>query len=425
MSKNRKLHIAEDLRFRCIQCGQCCRRWHVALSKKDLDRLEKLDWKGQDWAPPEKVITKIHGHPYLAHRPDGECVFLNPDTNLCRIHSQFGEKAKPLGCQVYPLNVASTFRGEASVNLRFDCPAVQRQEGRPVGSAFPRLTEYVQELNPSHALDRDDTCGFSREALDVIIEGAVTVTGNPQLAPPVRAMALIQLARRLSSLGPAFVNDLSTMRRVMPSFLERTVQDVHELVYPPVGSATRGVYRQWLATYLRRDEEMVGRGAGGRVKRTLMLGRLLAGRGSFNALGQEHPDIDLRDAGMFDDRGGGVQPPPPPSQERDAVWEPYTAFLVARLQTLQFFGVSYYGSNLVEGLRALAQTYGLVLGAARLRAAAGAWDTVNREDIQYAVGAIDHSFGRSRLLQMRLLRSFEIYFDRCLSGRLFRTLDWQ
>ena len=109
---NGKLSIASNQRFRCIQCGRCCRRWHVAVSARDRARLEKLNWPASAEAP-EKTFTQIKGHTYLAHTPAGECVFLDTETNLCRIHRHFGESAKPLGCRIYPFNIASTFAGEA------------------------------------------------------------------------------------------------------------------------------------------------------------------------------------------------------------------------------------------------------------------------------------------------------------------------
>src|ERR1700712_265041 len=77
-----------------------------------------------------KKILRHGGKVYLERRADGACLFLNEENGLCRIHEQFGFEAKPLGCRVFPYQIAPTFRGEASVIGRYDCPTVRKNEGR-------------------------------------------------------------------------------------------------------------------------------------------------------------------------------------------------------------------------------------------------------------------------------------------------------
>ena len=92
-----KIKIASEQHFRCVSCGNCCRRWHVAVSTRDMRRLQKLSW-GSEPDIPENPFTKIRGHDYVAHKQNGDCVYLNPETDRCRIHSKFGAAAKPIGC---------------------------------------------------------------------------------------------------------------------------------------------------------------------------------------------------------------------------------------------------------------------------------------------------------------------------------------
>jgi hypothetical protein len=50
---------------------------------------------------------------------------------------------------------------------------------------------------------------------------------------------------------------------------------------------------------------------------------------------------------------------------------------------------------------------------------------IETEDVHYAVGAIDHTLGRSPLLQWQLWRQVEGYFGGARYGRLLHSLGWE
>lgn len=420
----RHIRIASNQRFACIQCGNCCRRWHVALSEADIRRLRGLNWSRDDDMPADPVTT-IHGHAFVAHRANGDCIYLDAKTNRCRIHSRHGPSSKPLGCLVYPLNIASCGLGGVSVTARLDCPAVQRSHGPPLGQDRRSIEKYIELLGTKgDAASEEDNDDLTPEAVTLVL-GTLSenLQKQPGLPPGRRSAALLIAVERFTELGPAFLNDIPTLQEVLPSFVARTIEKAEQTPKKGVGAFSRALFSQWLGSYLRRDEEMLNQGAGARVKRSLNLARMVVGRGSLASLGREHPAIPLRQVRLFPGPGpdGPVAADP---NATDTAWECYWRLLDARVETLQFYGPTYYNLPFFVGLRALVMTYPLVLAAARCHAADRQATAIAAEDVQYAVGAIDHSFGRSRLLQIPLWRSVEIYFSGSRYPRLLAGLGW-
>ncbi len=420
------LQLASGQRFSCICCGQCCRRWHVALRDSDIERLRELDWQGDPTLQDAEPVMDIGGHPFIAHRDNGDCLYLDPDTQLCKIHSKFGEAAKPLGCRVYPFNLTSTFPGEISATLRMDCPAVQQNHGTPIADNRRQVERFAAEMGLKGGFDAEDTSQLSRKSLQTIAQAAIQLAERTDLSTPLKSQTLVLAVFRLEELGESFLNDTETLIEVMPSFWERTVKMVQERKYRPVGRFSHAIFRQWLASYLRRDEEMVNQSWARRIRRTLALLEIMLKRGSFRALGSEHPAVPLNQLNLFAPSRRRAYPPTAPEEEEAQVWEPYWRFVRSRLETLQFFGVSYYGAPFFMGLRALAMTYPLVLAAARAHAAErDRTGAITLQDVHYAVGAIDHSFGRSRLLGTPVMRSIEVFFSRQRYGCLLAGLQWR
>ncbi|MFW5802792.1 MAG: YkgJ family cysteine cluster protein [Verrucomicrobiota bacterium] len=421
-----KLRIARDQRFACIQCGRCCRRWHVALTRKEIEHLRSLSWPPGD-APEQDPVTVIRRQPTIAHRDNGDCIYLDPKTGLCSIHSRFGEHAKPFGCRIYPFSIGSTFAGEVSVTARMDCPAACRNEGLPLSEKRAELKRFAVPLaKHTHTFDSHDLQGLSQDGAEAAADGAIHIVRNTERSIPLTAVLLSAYADRLHQLGSAFINDANTFATVAPSLIDRLATTAVNHTYRPVGPVSRAVFRQWLATCLRRDEEVIGKPGTTRIARTVELTRMLVNRGNPSRLGAEHPDLTLDRAKLFE-KNRTPQPIPavPTSNEMD-VWEPLRRCLVGRLETRQFFGPFLYGRPLLEGLRALALFYPPVLAAARLHATAETGTPqIRPADVEYAVGTVDHSFGRAGRLQSNLLRSTEIFFGGLRHASLLASLRWR
>ncbi|MBN2449805.1 MAG: YkgJ family cysteine cluster protein [Lentisphaeria bacterium] len=418
MASRPKVHISRRQRYACILCGRCCRRFHVLLTPVEAERLAALDW-GDAEGVPRDFTTRLHGHLYFRRAPTGGCVFLDESTGACRIHQRFGLAVKALTCRGYPHNIASTWPGEVSVVARMDCPAVQRNAGPPLETNRAAIERMVTELGTSGGFTGRQLEGLSRDAVETVIRALTGLLEDAADLPPgTRAYGFFLAAERFRALGSSFLNDLSTLRQVIPSLLERVKRDASRRRDHGIGWFSRAVCREWLAAYCRRDEELAHPSLRDRVVRTASLAGYAFGLGSLRVMGSEHPAISLRAARLFT-RGRGWTP------SDHAAWECYWRLLLARLEGPQFFGVAYYDTPLFTGLRALAQSYALVLAAARCHAAERNADRIETEDVHYAVGAIDHCLGRSPLLQFRLWRLVEDHFSGVRYARLLTSLGWE
>ncbi len=138
------------------------------------------------------------------------------------------------------------------------------------------------------------------------------------------------------------------------------------------------------------------------------------GRGGFHGLGVSHPKGSLRRAGLF------KQTIDVPSVSITAL---YWQMVRAKLGSLQFMGSANPGHDFLEGLRSLALLYPLVLAAAKYRAANRGSMAIEESDIDYAVGTIEHSFGRAAILRLPFGRSLESFLlEPTALRRILRTV---
>jgi hypothetical protein len=94
-----------------------------------------------------------------------------------------------------------------------------------------------------------------------------------------------------------------------------------------------------------------------------------------------------------------------------------------KLMSLHFMGAANHGRDLLSGLRSLAMLYPLVCAAAKYRAGNRGSMAVEAEDVDYAVGAIEHNFGRNAVLKMPFARTIEkLLLDPDQFLRLVRTI---
>lgn len=415
-----KVHIDRDQNYACIQCGRCCRRFHVLLREAEVERLRKIDW-GADVDLPDDFVTRIRGTPYFARNESGGCVFLEETSGACIMHRKIGYKRKALTCRGYPMNIASTYWGEVSVIARMDCPAVQGNLGPPITGRRKEIEGLVAELGTEGGFTREQMEGLNRQSIETIVGGLEQLlTGEDTLTPGEQAAALRLASERLRALGSTFLNDTPTLQEVMPSLLNRAREDASQRPGRTIGAFSRALFRVWLATNCRRDEEIVRPSLAHRIRRTAELAKVLCGGGNLQRLGWEHPDISLGRARIFaGPDGDGTKP------SRHDAWDCYRRLLLSRLRGPQFFGVSYYGASLFTGLRGLLLSYPLVLAAARIHAVADGHRDIRTPDVEYAVGAIDHCLGRSPLLQFRMWRAVEEHFSGSRFLALLNSLGWE
>jgi lysine-N-methylase len=140
----RTLPIVE--RWDCHSCRFCCRSTKFKLSDDDLEKLRRQGWEEHADFQGVPVVTR-HGwlkkYFQLGKRPDGACIFLTED-NLCRIHRDLGEAAKPLVCRLFPFQLVPLEKF-AYVTLRQYCPSAVADDGRALEEHLPYVAQLAEE----------------------------------------------------------------------------------------------------------------------------------------------------------------------------------------------------------------------------------------------------------------------------------------
>lgn len=133
----------------CHNCGGCCREHQIVITAEEKTRIDKHQWTAADGVTDDRPLIVVHGSDFrLNHQADGACVFLD-DHGLCRIHSKFGEAAKPLACRAYPYAVHPA-GNSVTVSLRFSCPSVVQNLGEAVTQQRQTLEQLAREIVPSN-----------------------------------------------------------------------------------------------------------------------------------------------------------------------------------------------------------------------------------------------------------------------------------
>jgi lysine-N-methylase len=116
------------------------------LSDDDLKKIRAQGWEKHPDFKGLPIITsrgRLRKHYQLGKRPDGSCVFLTED-NLCRIHRDLGESAKPLVCRLFPFQLVP-LKDFAYVTLRQYCPSAAADMGRPLHEYLPYIAQLAEE----------------------------------------------------------------------------------------------------------------------------------------------------------------------------------------------------------------------------------------------------------------------------------------
>ncbi len=110
------------------RCSKCCIETEMPLTKRDIQRIENLGFKEEDF------VRYVDGIPVLKTKEDGSCVFL--EDGKCKIY-----KYRPDGCRLYPL---VWVKGIERATLDPHCP--YRYEFRFTHKDVEKLAELVKEI---------------------------------------------------------------------------------------------------------------------------------------------------------------------------------------------------------------------------------------------------------------------------------------
>jgi Fe-S-cluster containining protein len=144
-----QLVLPDDVVFTCQQSGACCRNdWLIGVEDSARARLEAVDWTRL--SPPLPPGPKFRPLPFalpggeratFARRPDGACVFLEPDER-CGIHTRLGARGKPQVCREFPYSFVDTPDGVA-VGVSFACTAVRAHHGHSLSEQQAEIREVL------------------------------------------------------------------------------------------------------------------------------------------------------------------------------------------------------------------------------------------------------------------------------------------
>jgi len=86
-----EIYVKVDCKIGSRYCGKCCYNTEMILFKEDIERITKLGY-------PRDFFTMRQGNINVLRNINGHCVFLDPETNRCKIY-----RHRPIGCRLYPL----------------------------------------------------------------------------------------------------------------------------------------------------------------------------------------------------------------------------------------------------------------------------------------------------------------------------------
>lgn len=403
----------------CHNCGGCCRQHLIEVTEEERQRILSQNWTSADGIN-QPVLVWHAGPPWkkryrLAHQADGGCVFLN-EKGLCRIHAKFGEAGKPLACRIYPYAFHPSGKSFA-VSLRFSCPSVVANRGKPVVQQLGEIRRIAEAVIPAGAeksapplltmrdrIDWSDLLAFN-EALDHTLADPTA----PLVVRIVRAVTWTTLVGQSSFdklRGPR-------IRELIGLLMEAARIDVPGLPAKvdepsPVG---RLYFRTLVAQYARKDTVAdLTAGLLGRWRLFRAILKFTRGRGNIPPL---QPIFQSVPFDSLESEFG------PLDAETDAI---LTRYFRVKIQGLHFCGPAYYDIPFVEGFHSLALMLPVTLWLARWLAVGAGRNRLTVEDVSTALTIADHHHGYSPALGQSAARSRVRWLTQ--SGDLNRLCLW-
>jgi Fe-S-cluster containining protein len=116
--------------------------WKIKVKPERIPGIQMTSRFQQVQKEGYTPLPVMNGVQQVGRREDASCVFLVD--SLCAIHSEFGFKAKPQICQLFPFFNVNT-PGGRYFSVSFACPAVLSNQGRPLQEHIPSVEESLNE----------------------------------------------------------------------------------------------------------------------------------------------------------------------------------------------------------------------------------------------------------------------------------------
>lgn len=362
----------------------------MEVTQEEKERIEAQGWsnrpefQGQPLFAPLGTLWRREYR--LAHREDGSCVFLD-ERGLCRIHAEFGERAKPMACLIYPYMLVPAGK-ELRVSVRFSCPSAVKNLGRPVREQADEIRSYAKELIPANArppkppLLRPGQVVDWPELLEVAdtLEQIIAEPGTELARRLIRATTFVRLLEQAQ---------VARLRRSDFRELLIILTSASSLEAPGGLTISQDcpdwslkLFRLMVAQCARKDlSPHLRRGLRGRWELFKAAMRFSRGRGQIPRLQPIFGDVDFASV----EKPFGELPP-----DAASILERYYRI---KLSGIQFFGSPFYHVPLIEGFYGLALTLPAILWIARWLAAGAERNTLSTDDVCTALTVVDHQWG--------------------------------
>jgi lysine-N-methylase len=389
--KSLRIEATSIQNWSCHGCTACCRDFMlIDLSDEEKRRIEGQGWTAAEGVDPTAMMVAEKGRFRLGHQSDGACVFLDA-AGRCRIHSRFGEAAKPRACRLFPLTLHPVAR-KLVVGVRFSCPSAAANSGKPLAAQLPALTELAKLVVPE---------GFSEFAAPAVLHSA-----GPDWPDFMRFVSWLDKIMSGDNLPVALklrraLHWLAAVEKA--GFDQVTGREADEILgalshnaatelaaaamTPPPTRMGRLLFRTLVFIYARRDS-IQNLQAGASYRLRMLRAMLQFARASGRVPGLI-PDLKPVEFAALEKSFG-----PLPSGAEATL----TRFFRVKIQSLHFCGRAFYGMPLIEGFQNLALLFPVIVWLARWRAAAECRTSVSEADIEKAISLADHHHGYSQIL---------------------------
>jgi Fe-S-cluster containining protein len=388
--------------FTCINCGKCCGPWDVPVTQDEKDKIEKLNIPGLK--PGERrYFTKNRKIPglYLIRKKDEHCVFLDSD-KLCRIHKRYGEKAKPLACRAYPMDLFNWEDDVTTAALRYDCPAVALQNGKKIGALSKDMNSLAKELSRKRKFATakyNPKLKTDLKNIRIVAEAYRNFILDTAFRPSMRIFAAAKLVEfhsrpenssDITEAGDFFSRDaIELVKRSIPS-LESIIANAGALNFHQ-----KMVFRYILSGFIRSDEENALKFLPvARLSKVKSILKFSLGSGSLDKISGHLPDTSCND---------------PLESVRGMEWDEnafdlYWNYLGSKLDSLHFCGYPCLDLSFEEGMQHLIITYPVLAYLSALLAKSDKRKRIGEKDVAEALSIIDHTFSRSPFFAIRHVR---------------------
>jgi lysine-N-methylase len=365
---------------------------------------ERLDTDG--WAEKLGVAPYVRlGREWVLNkREDGACVFLD-DENLCRIHAEFGEEAKPLACRIFPFSVRRSERGWQAT-LRFDCPSVTDSRGESISSHQKAVQVLVDSLPdvPKHERVRlKGRLVASVKEMDGLMSRLVRLVDRNDLPVRKKFVVFAQLASALAEARLKKVRGdrfLELVDLLIGGFAAGTEESAQTPTSTPTSTPTLSVSQRQRAMarqFVLACSEHVSLAelkTGVIVRWRKRSDQLAMARQFLRGSGVVPPLRGFSKPVTFDD----VEQVQQASQDVDEIEGLLLRYVRARLTGDSVFGAGYYGWPVTSGLGALSMGVVAIGWVARYIAVHEGRKVLTFSDVSGAVRVIDRGVTRVRAL---------------------------